>query len=70
MCMPFMLAFHQSKCISAIRAVLKPMQPLRLHWAPCVRGPAPWWLCNLFIFVRYLFRTRIVERLINIIVNK
>jgi len=48
------------------RAGLKPMQ---LHWAPRLRGPAPWWLEWLFIFANYSLRSRIVERLINVILS-
>ena len=33
-------------------------------------GPAPWWLDRLFSFARYPLRTRIVERLKNLIISK
>jgi len=33
-------------------------------------GPAPWWLGRLFIFAWYSLRSRIVERLLNVIVTK
>jgi len=56
--------------ISQSRVGLKPMQPMRLHWAPRLRGAAPWWLSRLLIFSRYSLRARIVESLIKLIVNK
>jgi len=47
------------KDIFTIRTGLKPMQPMQLHWAPCLWRPAPWCLGRLFIFVRYTLRLRI-----------
>jgi len=53
------------------RAGLKPMQPMQLHWAPRLWGPAPWCLSRLFIFSKYSLRSRIQYKwLINLIVNK
>jgi len=42
-----------------LKAGLKPMQPMQLHWAPRLWGPAPWCLGRLFMFARYTFRLRI-----------
>jgi len=44
------------------RAGLNPMQPVQLHWAPRLWGPAPWCLGRLFIFVRYTLRLRIQQK--------
>ena len=53
-----------------LRASLKPMQPMRLHWAPRLWGPAPWSLGRLFIFVRYSLGSRIQQkRLITLLAN-
>jgi len=52
------------------RAGLKPMQPMQLHWAPRLWGPAPWCLGRLFIFAGYTLCLRIqYKRHINYIVN-
>ena len=32
------------------RAGFKPLQPMRLHWAALLWGPAPWCLGRWFIF--------------------
>jgi len=40
-------------------------------WGPRTSGgPAPWWLGRLFIFSRYSLLSKILERLVNLIVSK
>jgi len=46
------------------------MQPMRLHWTPRLWGPRAVVVEQLFIFARYSFRTRIIERLVYLIVSK
>ena len=49
----------RTSCLFSIlvyRAGLKPMQPMQLHWAPRLWGPAPWCLGGLLIFSRYTLR--------------
>jgi len=36
--------WKSGKVMERHRAVLKPMQPMLLHWAPSFWGPAPWYL--------------------------
>jgi len=46
------------------------MQPIRLYWAPRLWAPHYGGWAWLFSFARYSLRTRIVEKLINLIISK